>query len=140
MQMPVYVQFSEQYSGVVYNDEDELTNIMILFNGKETLESYKQYLEEIRNFAIAHEINELALDICNLQHIFRGRTEEIKKLVCDLFGGSNIRLYLRANPVFIPETEEEKQIILKDNHSGPVGGHGGYKRTTRRIVANHETR
>lgn len=115
--LPIYLNHIEGYSGMqLITPQDELVRIAISLGSGNTLGDYKEYLEEARNFCMGQDINTVAIDLCDLQHTLRGRTEDIKNIIIDLFGNSDIWVYLKANRVLIPETEEEKRQILQENH------------------------
>ncbi|KAG7197658.1 hypothetical protein KM043_016479 [Ampulex compressa] len=135
--IPVDVSYADE-PGILYNNDEDLVNVIICFTGRETLEYYHDSLEEVRNVAIAHEIDELAIDIADLQRIFRGQTQNLKSIIQGLFRGSDTKVYLRAKPIRIPETQEEIQQVLMENHNTTIKGHGEYKRTLRRIVTNYQ--
>ncbi|KAK2578708.1 hypothetical protein KPH14_012664 [Odynerus spinipes] len=115
-------------------DDNDTPRILIEMRPGATIEDYGRLLEEARNFIVAHEIKDIALDLSDLQHTFRGNTSRLKEVICTLFGGSDITVHLKVDRVLVPENEEEKMAIMRENHESRSGGHGGEKRTYRRIA------
>lgn len=72
--------------------------------------------------------------------------EEYKNIKQDIFNemleflfiGSDIKVYLVNRPKFQPQTRDEIQKILKENHTNSIAGHSGYLRTYRRIKENYK--
>ncbi|KAI4483411.1 hypothetical protein M0802_013416 [Mischocyttarus mexicanus] len=77
--IPAYVNYADK-SGILYNKDEDLSNVIIQFNGYETLKDYQNYLEEVINFAMRNELNEIAIDVADLQRIFSGQTANTKGL------------------------------------------------------------
>lgn len=99
-----------------------------------TKNNLKKCLQELRIIAKENLIDVIALsksdEICNIQW------EEIYEIIKSVFSNSDIKVLIYKNEiVYVPE--EERDLIFKENHEAPIGGHKGVSKTYNRIKNNY---
>lgn len=120
---------------VIVDENGYKTDFTIISKNKEEDQIIWDQLEKGIKFSIENwNLEKYGNKICIVNHeIGREKLIDFKNLIYELFINKGIYMLIYDNQKKILENEQDIQLILKEYHDNPLGGHQGTKRMLSRI-------